>query len=177
MGVFDQVKKAIPVNIRPFLLRAAIAIVAWEMLYNFILRPTGVPDDQLTAVVQWGAMKLLAWFYTDVSAFNNIIVLNGHRAVSIARQCNGLELIVLYLGFIICLPTNAKRMISYGIIGTIVIYILNIIRTAILAVMYVQSHSLSDFAHHYAFKIVIYAVVFLGWVLYMKKPKQHETAK
>ena len=97
--------------------------------------------------------------------------------MSIARQCNGLELIVLYLGFIICLPSSAKRMLIYSIVGIVVIYILNIIRAALLAVMYAESHSMTDFAHHYVFKIAIYAVVFYGWVLYMKKPKKYGATK
>lgn len=177
MSFINKIKNAIPENVRPFIIRASLLIIAWELLYNFVLRPSGIPDDQLTRIVQIGAMKLLSLFYTDIGADENVIVLNGSRAVSIARQCNGLELIVLYLGFIICLPSNAKRMISFGVIGTLIIYILNIIRTAILAVMYDINHSMTDFAHHYVFKIVIYAVVFLGWVLYMKKPKQHEAAE
>ncbi len=177
MSFISKIKNTIPENIRPFLLRAAILIVAWELLYNFILKPSGIPDDQLTRIVQVGAMKLLSFFYTDVGEDENVIILNGSRAVSIARQCNGLELIVLYMGFIFCLPSSPKRMILFGAIGVLVIYILNIIRTAILAVMYDINHSMTDFAHHYVFKIIIYAVVFLGWVLYMKKPKQHEAAK
>lgn len=177
MSFINKIKNAIPENIRPFILRAAILIVVWELLYNFVLKPSGIPDDQLTRIVQVGAMKLLSLFYTDIGEDGNIIVLNGSKAVSIARQCNGLELIVLYLGFIICLPSNPKRMLLFGVVGTLIIYILNIIRTAILAVMYDINHSMTDFAHHYVFKIIIYAVVFLGWVLYMKKPKQHEAAK
>lgn len=177
MSFFSKIKNAIPENIRPFLLRAAILIAAWELLYNFVLKPSGIPDDQLTRIVQVGAMKLLSFFYTNVGEDENVIILNGSRAVSIARQCNGLELIVLYLGLLFCLPSSPKRMILFGTVGVLVIYILNIIRTAMLAVMYDINHSMTDFAHHYVFKIVIYAVVFLGWVLYMKKPKQHEAAK
>lgn len=177
MSFLDKIKKAIPANIRPFVIRAAILIVAWELLYNFVLRPWGTPDDQLTRIVQVGAMKLLSLFYTDVGEDGNVIVLNGAKAVSIARQCNGLELIMLYLGFIFCLPTNAKRMITFGVLGVLVIYFLNIVRTALLAAMYNANHSMTDFAHHYVFKIVIYAVVFLGWVLYMKKPKQDAATK
>ena len=177
MSFISKIKNVIPENIRPFIIRAAILIIVWELLYNFVLRPSGIPDDQLTRIVQVGAMKLLSLFYTNIGEDENVIILNGSRAVSIARQCNGLELIVLYLGFIFCLPSNPKRMILFGIIGVLVIYILNIIRTALLAAMYEINHSMTDFAHHYVFKIIIYAVVFLGWVLYMKKPKQHETAK
>lgn len=177
MNMFEKIKNAIPENVRPFIIRAIILIIAWEMLYNFILKPIGIPDDQLTRVVQIGAMKLLAFFYTDIGEDGNIIVLNGHRAVSIARQCNGLELIVLYLGFIFCLPSTFKKMFVYSIVGVFVIYILNIIRTALLAAMYDHSHSMTEFAHHYVFKIIIYAVVFAGWVLYMKKPKTDASAK
>lgn len=177
MGTFDKIKNAIPANVRPFIIRATILVIAWELLYNFILKPTGIPDDQLTAAVQFGAIKILSLFYSNIGQDGNIIILDGENAVSIARQCNGLELIVLYLGFIICLPSNPKKMILFSVVGLAVIYILNIIRSALLAVMYLQDHSLTDFAHHYVFKLIIYAVVFLGWVLYMKKPKQDAAKK
>lgn len=169
--MFEKIKDSMPASVRKFLVRALIVVVAWEMLYNFILRPLGIPDDQLTTVVRIGSIKLLSLFYTDIGHDGNIILLNGHKVVSIARQCNGLELIVLYIGFMICLPSTWKRMLTFGIIGTVIIYILNIIRTALLAVMYAEQNGMTDFAHHYLFKIIIYAVVFAGWVLYMKKPK------
>ncbi|MCB9046083.1 MAG: archaeosortase/exosortase family protein [Chitinophagales bacterium] len=177
MGIFDKIKDAIPASVRPFLLRATIAVIIWELGYNFVLRPLGFPDHQLTVAVQYGAVKLLSLFYNDVVPYRSYIMLNGEKAVSIARQCNGLELIALYLGFIICLPTKTKRMLTFGIAGTIIIYVLNIIRAALLAVMYNQSHSMTEFAHHYVFKIAIYLVVFFGWVLYIKKPKSDGTKK
>lgn len=168
--MFGKIKESIPVNVRKFLLRAVILIVCWELLYNFLLKPAGVPDDQLTQLVQWGAVRVLSVFYSDVSSYQNLIMINGEKVVSIARQCNGLELIVLYIGFMFCLPSSWKKMLAFGIVGTLVIYILNIFRTAGLAAMYAHQHSMTDFAHHYLFKIIIYAVVFAGWVLYMKKP-------
>lgn len=173
--MLNDIKNNIPVNVRKFLLRAIILVVCWELLYNLLLKPTGIPDDQLTRLVQWGSMHVLSIFYTDISSYESAIIINGEKAVSIARQCNGLELIVLYIGFIVCLPSTWKKMLAFGIIGTIVIYILNILRTAGLAAMYAHQHSMTDFAHHYLFKIVIYAVVFAGWVLYMKKNNKNAT--
>ena len=175
MSFIKNLINKIPANIRPFVVRAAILLVAWELLYTFILMPLGTPDDQLTDIVQYGGMEVLKWFYEDVQADGNTIILNGVESVDIARQCNGLELIVLYLGFILCVPTSIKRMLAFGIIGTLIIYTLNIFRTAALAAMFEQSHEMADFAHHYLFKIIIYAVVFLGWVLYLKKPKTNES--
>ena len=176
MSLFQKIRETIPKNVLRFLIRAAVLVIIWELLYNFVLRPAGIPDDQLTRAVQLGGMKVLSWFYNDVGEDGSIVILNGKKAVSIARQCNGLELIVLYLGFILCLPSTFKRMISFSVVGLFVIYVLNVVRTALLAAMYDHNHSLTDFAHHYVFKIIIYAVVFLGWVLYTKKDKKHESA-
>lgn len=175
MSFIKNIINRIPENIRPFVLRGAILLIAWELLYTFILRPIHIPDDQLTYIVQYGGMEVLKWFYADVQADGNTIILNGVESVDIARQCNGLELIVLYLGFLFCVPSSFKKMLAYGVIGTLVIYTLNIFRTAALAAMFEQSHEMADFAHHYLFKIIIYAVVFLGWVLYLKKPKTNES--
>jgi exosortase/archaeosortase family protein len=168
----SNTKKLIPDNIKPYIIRALILVVGWNLLYHLWLRPIGIPDTQLTSAVQAGAVKVLSLFYSDIVTQGPGIAINGTQSVRIAHQCNGLELIVLYLGFIICVPTNAKRMILFALIGTVVIYILNIIRTAGLASMYYNGFAFADFAHHFAFKIAIYAVVFYGWVLYMKKPKQ-----
>lgn len=175
MGFIDKVKEKIPAHVRPFLIRGIILVVVWELLYNFVLKPTGIPDDQLTRLVQLGAMELLSWFYTSVTDYGNKIIIDGNLAVGIAHQCNGLELIALYIGFILCIPTSLKRMLAFITLGTIAICILNVIRTALLAAMYNHDHSLTDFAHHYVFKIIIYAAVFGGWVLYVKKPRKHET--
>lgn len=171
--MLETIKERIPANVRKFLLRAAVLIIGWELIYNFWLKPLGIPDNQLTQVVQFGGAKLLSLFYNDISTEGNAILIEGRKVVRIAHQCNGLELIILYLGFILCIPTNIKRMLAFSIVGTAIIYILNVIRTAILAVMYDYQHSMTDFAHHYLFKIIIYAVVFAGWVLYVKKPKSH----
>ena len=84
--MFKKLINSIPANVRPFLLRAAILVVVWELLYNFVLMPAGIPDDQLTRLVQVGAMKVLSFFYTEVGEDGSKIILNGNDAVSIAIQ-------------------------------------------------------------------------------------------
>lgn len=172
MSIISKIKEIIPANIRPFVIRGLILAVVWNLLYHLLLKPIQIPDLQLTILVQEGSVWLLNFFYDNVEKVGAGIAIEGVRSVNIAHQCNGLELIVLYIGFIFCVPSNVKKMTSYIVIGTIVIYILNIIRAALLAAMYYNDHSMKEFAHHYVFKIIIYAVVFLGWVLYMKKPKR-----
>lgn len=166
-----KIKELIPANVRPFLWRGLALVVGWNLLYHLLLAPLGVPDNQLTAAVQFGTAKLLTVFYPSIELKGPSVFINGIQSINIAPQCNGLELMVLYVGFIICIPSNAKKMLLYSVAGIAVIYILNIIRCTLLGVMYYEQHALADFAHHYAFKMVVYAAVFYGWVLYARKPR------
>ncbi len=167
----NGLNNVLPPGAKPFVVRALLLFIGWKLLYHLLLERIGIPDQQLTAAVQTGTIKLLQPFFNSVTAQDTSVIIDGVKSVNIAPECNGLELIVLYIGFILCIPSNWKRMLSFAVVGSIVIYILNLIRTALLAVMYYQSHSMTEFAHHYAFKIVIYVVVFIGWLLYVRKKK------
>ncbi|OJX01439.1 MAG: hypothetical protein BGO70_16935 [Bacteroidetes bacterium 43-93] len=167
MSKAASLHKVIPDNARPFILKGLALVIGWNLLYKLWLGPIGIPDAQLTSAVQYGTAKLLDLFIKATWVGNSVYI-NGVESVTIAPQCNGLELMVLYIGFILCIPTNWRRMLLFSLAGSVVIYILNVIRCAVLAEMFYTHHYLTDFAHHYAFKLAIYGVVFYGWVLYAK---------
>lgn len=164
-----RVQEVIPANVRKFLIRAIILVAGWNLLYHLLLKPALFPDKQLTDFIVWGTVKFLSLFHSDVTNIGNNIYLYGVRSVNIDHQCNGLELIVLYIGFLLCLPSSFKKMFVFSMVGIIVICLLNILRCGALAWMFLNMRTVVDFAHHYAFKLIIYAVVFYGWVLYSKK--------
>lgn len=172
--VIDKTKAKkipIPANITKLLIRAVILFSAWGILYYLFLEPIGIPDNQLTAFVVWGTVKTLALFFNEVVAHGSSIFIHGIQSVNIANSCNGLELIALYIGFILIVPSTFKRMLSFILVGSITITFLNIVRCALLAWMYLHDMNLADIAHHYIFKLTIYAVVFYGWMLYSKSIK------
>lgn len=170
----NSINKLIPQNIKPYLLKGLVLVVVWNLLYKLILLPAGIPDNQLRDIVQYGTAETLSLFYESITQRGTVIYINHIPSVSIGYQCNGLELMVLYIGFMLCVPTNLRRLILFSIIGSFVIYFLNVVRCSLLAVMYINHNDLTDFAHHYAFKMAIYAVVFYGWVLYAKKTAPDE---
>lgn len=165
-----SLNKVLPSNIRPIIIRGLLLVVGWTLLYKFVLGPAGIPDNQLSKLVQIGTAEVLSWFYPNVTQAGTIVFIDGIPSVSIGHQCNGLELNALYIGFMLCFPASFRKILIYTLVGFAAIYSLNVIRCAVLAVMYINHNDLTDFAHHYAFKLVIYAVVFYGWVLYSKKP-------
>lgn len=170
----------IPKDVRVFLTKALALFIVWKLLYHLLLFPTRVPDEQLTKFTAEGSVILyhnlmgekLATVKDIVSPEGSpyVAVYNSNqKLVAIADSCNGLELIVLYIGFLCCFPVNVKRLIVYILLGTIGIIALNIFRCYGLTWMYLNDYHLADFFHKYIFKMAIYGLIFLTWVKYSKR--------
>ena len=168
----------IPPVVKRFLLRALIIFICWKLLYHPFLFPVRVPDKQLTHITA----DVTAWVYKiiiggEISITETprgefpkaIFYINGQRGIGIADPCNGLELYVLYIGFLFCLPQPKKKMLLYITGGLAVIFVLNILRCVALAWLNLHDYAVADFAHHYLFKMIVYGVIFYLWVLYSKK--------
>src|SRR5882757_4532147 len=112
----SQKWEQIPRSVRLFLLRGLVFFIIWKSIYLLLLLPNRVIDRPLTYAVGQGtttALNLITHSKTfsakdGIDTFregNSVrieymveIDANQERALSIADVCNGLELIVLYLG-------------------------------------------------------------------------------
>ena len=103
------------------------------------------------------------------------VVSNGENSLHIGSICNGYGLIFLYVGFI-CSTVGVPllRKLSFAVIGSISIFIFNVIRIILLFVMknqlvYQQVNSYSfDLFHHYIFQVAVYVLIFTLWYYYLK---------
>jgi exosortase/archaeosortase family protein len=173
------IPKNMPADVERILLRALVIFVAWKLLYHLALYPARVPDRQLTEATA----RSTGWLYThlisntaasvrDVSLpefTKSTLLINNEAAIGIADGCNGLEIHILYVGFLLCIPASRTKMLSYIILGMTGIYILNVFRCFGLAWLYNNQYSIANFAHHYLFKMIIYLAVFLTWTSYSRK--------
>ena len=175
--------KFLPKNIQQFLLRSLIIFVVWKILYHVLLFPARIPDRQLTNVTTYLTQQLLYINYPNATISveekitplpRNIIYLNNKKVVGLADGCNGLELYVLYLGFLLAFLATAKKIIFYSLLGIAIIFILNTIRCYAITLLNINGSSLSEVAHHYIFKLMIYGVMFLLWVKYTKTKEENE---
>lgn len=164
----------LPKGLKQFLIRAILLFLGWKLLYIFVLGPTDFPDKQLIDLVLLGTVQLLKPFYNELSIVGDTVFINGQNTLTVAKACNGLELIVLYIGFLLCLPTNAKRLLAFSIGGFAAICVLNMLRCAALGGMFYNNNQLADFAHHYIFKLFIYGVTFFLWIWYSKKYRAYD---
>ena len=88
--------------IRGFIIKALITFVVWNVLYYGFIKPNGVIDEWLTVLVIDGTVWGLSVLGFDSSSLDHVIYINGQHSVLVGNQCNGLELIALYVGFLIC---------------------------------------------------------------------------
>ena len=99
----------------------------------------------------------------------SLIYHNKKPVLFIADVCNGLELIVLYIGFIVCMPSAFMRKLLYIIIGVLLLDFVNIARCIGLIYLREYFEFYFDFAHKYLFKISVYGVTFLLWMRFARK--------
>jgi exosortase/archaeosortase family protein len=178
----------IPKPVRNFLLKAAILFVAWKAVYLLFLQPARVLDKPLTYFLGKSTAGTLALFHPagnynairtmHLKGFGNeglepvMAIRSGQtNLLDIADVCNGLELLVLYAGLILCLPATRNRKIAYVTGGVIGIEILNVIRCVGLVLVYLHKPEWLDFSHHYLFTFVVYAFIFWLWYLFSRDPE------
>lgn len=179
--MLPQIKESyyqIPQPVKQFGKRALIIIVCWLTIYHVLLQPYNLADPWLTKITTKAASSLLSLVYpASFSIENNtcFITMNAKKILYIADGCNALELFVLYVGFLLCIPTTAKRFIIFSLAGVISIFILNVLRISILSIMAFKSSAYVEFAHHYVFTLIVYSCIFYGWILYCKKYESKAT--
>lgn len=179
-----------PATIRVFLRNALIVFFVWKLVYLLFLLDDRVLDQPLTNHVGEGT----AWFLnhcTPLEGFSAIPMTKstlfegqlklmevsqvrhqGKDILLIADGCNGLELIVLYIGFILCFPSSIYKKIMFMVLGMVIIDLANIVRCGGLVFLkQYYEYDLFQFAHHYGFKITLYGIIFMMWVLFTKTTK------
>ena len=182
----ETAQNKIPKQIRLFLGKAFLFFVVWKIIYNVFLYDAKYLDRALTAHVGNASVTLI----NSLGAMNgfvskremtdndnlgilkdevSVIYHNDKVVLNIANVCNGLELMVLYIGFIICMPSRFLRKFLYIILGLIVLDGINILRCVGLIYLREYYAIYFQFAHHYLFNAMVYTGTFIMWILYSRK--------
>lgn len=176
----------IPKTVRIFFLKAFLLFILWKTIYLLFLLPGRVLDGPLTysvGVLTTKTLNLLnpSQDFTVINAIDTFkaegivqysqqmrIYLNKQRTLGIVDACNGLEILVLYAGFLICFPAPISRKIQFILVGFLLIYLINIIRCAALVLIYIHYNEYLDVSHHFIFTFIVYTFIFLLWYIFAK---------
>lgn len=173
-----------PPQVRIFLLRGLVLFGIWKFVYLFFWAQPRTLDGPLTNTVGSQSVWILNQIYqtkgfkaTPVVAVTRMegdyqiakvskIDKDGKHLLNIADDCNGLELFILYVGFILSMPASVKRKVIYLIGGVFIIHLVNLLRCVGLSALLMHWDRYFDLAHHYIFKIMVYSTIFILWVRY-----------
>jgi exosortase family protein XrtF len=93
---------------------------------------------------------------------------NGIQAVAVEEGCNGLNIMILFVAFVIAFGGKIKNMLIFTPLGLGFIYLANLGRILLLSLLNVELQGNAfHFFHKYGFTAIIYAAVLFLWYLWV----------
>lgn len=158
-----------------FLIKALVLYLAWTAFYELWLHPNREIELLVVSNITWianGIIELLG-FELIVPEFlyeyEKTVGIDGTHGLFVSDSCSGVTLMALFTGFIIAYPGKLLRKLVFIPIGIVTIHFINILRIIGLCIVLKYYPGYFEFNHHYTFTLVVYAYVFLLWILWTNK--------
>lgn len=168
-----------------------------SVLYGWFIKSYDTKDipetDPITSLVTFNCTNSASFFgYEPVVGQNDhlrmsdneveqtydSIWLNGKYAISVEEGCNGVNIMILFLAFIVAFGGKALNMLAFIPFGILFIHTSNIGRLFLLSLLNVELDGQAfHFFHKYGFTAVIYLSVLFLWYLWVMKFSGRKLAK
>ena len=125
------------------------------------------PDFVTNLVAKQSSAVLDAFGYNSILVPDSIaqgmlLTIDNKYTVNIVEGCNSISVIILFIAFIIAFAENA---------GVVLIYIVNLLRIAILTVALYKYPQYENLLHSVVFPGIIYSMVFILWMIWVRMLK------
>lgn len=172
---------------KPFLLflaKFSISYLLLTFLYQMYLNQFVVKIfelDGFTKMVGYHTEVLMRFFGCDVSSSKHVseasvkLFYNQKWIARIIEGCNALSVIILFVSFVISFSGKIKPTLLYMVFGSLFIYIINVMRIALLAVLIYNFPEQEHLLHGVVFPLIIYGFVFLLWVFWVNNFSKYAT--
>jgi exosortase family protein XrtF len=164
---------------KPFLLFLGtffFTYILLTFLYQFFLDSYERGNaDAITRLVAQNSEILLSRFDKSVFILEDskepFFTLYFHQKglVRIVEGCNGISLIILFISFVVAFSGNLKNTLLFVFSGSLLIYVLNVLRIAVLSILIYRFPNQLHLLHGVLFPLVIYSAVFMLWIVWVNK--------
>jgi exosortase family protein XrtF len=96
------------------------------------------------------------------------LFINQEYLARIVEGCNAVSVIILFVAFIISFAENFKKTFLFLFAGATLIFAVNIVRIAILAIAIYEYPKFTDTLHGVVFPAIIYSMIFLLWMIWVR---------
>lgn len=150
-----------------FLIKVSAIYIIWYLIYDYYLLPDGQLDTFLSLSgvnLAGGILNIFGW---DIYSEARVLAITGTNGVEIQNGCNGLELIGLYMGFIIAFPGGPiqKRLIFLAG-GILLLFVANVFRIMIFALSIYYVPTFWEQVHTYSSYFIFYPIVLTLWYIW-----------
>ena len=98
-----------------------------------------------------------------------MIIFPDKGFVCVGSGCSGLELFLLFFGFIFLMRGRLVDKLWFVPLGVLGILFMNIIRITALSVIHYHHREYLEFNHKYTFVVIVYGAIFGLWILWINK--------
>lgn len=157
-------------NLHPgirFVIKALIMILIWKVVYVYIIYPHTSLNFWLTNLVGNTSATFLNWLgHHSEFDHGRYIVINGVKSVIVDHSCNGLELLALFLGFMVLTNGAVIKRVVFSLLGLVIVYIINALRVMLLGLNFIYYPNSFEFNHKYLYLGVVYLVILGLWLIW-----------
>ena len=161
-----------------FLLKFVLFYFIFTLIYKFYLNQFNADNKEVDGITEFVAHQTkntLVFFGKDCEirkhefeASFKVIYFNNYLA-RIIEGCNAISVIILFASFVFAFSAKFKNTFFFILFGSGLIFLLNILRIALLTIGLYNYPEYEEFLHNIVFPVVIYGVVFVLWIIWVIK--------
>jgi exosortase family protein XrtF len=131
--------------------------------------------DAITRMVSENTEQVLQVFNNEASIEESDghpymkLFYNQKYVARIVEGCNAISVIVLFISFVVAFSGKLKTTLFFIFGGSLLIYVLNVLRIAALSALIFYFPKQESFLHGVLFPLYIYGVVFMLWLIWVRK--------
>ena len=104
------------------------------------------------------------------------VIINGKYVARVIEGCNSMSVIILFISFVIAFAGKLKTTLFYILAGSVLIYVVNLLRIVFLSVGLYHYPWRREELHTVIFPLIIYGMVFLLWMFWVNRFSNLRTA-
>lgn len=165
-----------------FLVKFIALYLAGNLLYGAYVTHFTPEVDPATHWVSQNATAIISLSGLPVSCENfdhhptTLILENGKTILSVYEGCNGINIMVIFISFLLAFGPMRKTLVWFIPTGLLIIYLFNQLRILLLFVIARNHSKLMYFTHKYVLTTMLFAVIFVLWIWWIKKYAKRQAA-
>ena len=154
-----------------------------NILYGLFIEWNYPASDVITNIVSHQSSWLInQWLGHETMALQSstgpivLIVENSNTILRIFEGCNGINVVIVFISFLLAFGGKIKSLLTFIPVGIIIIHTFNLGRIIWLYTLAFTASRYFHYFHKFVFTAIIYGVVFLlwwFWVVYFGRSSKH----